>query len=369
MLAAFGISYKLRTGSEPAYLGISGVADWQLDHISDTLGGNGHIPAVENDWVMASFYIGLSKWAAVPGQQKYFDRIKEMGERTGWHLGSLDWGPPIYYADNHAIGQAYIAAFDRFGERRMIESVIQRLEYILHNPPKASLEYDQDKRTCMARWCWSDALFMAPATWFGIARIQKDNRFRDYADKEFWATKDALFDKDEHLYYRDSRFIGKTGDHGEKVFWSRGNGWAIAGLINSLREIDKNDPSRRQYEAILVEMADRLASLQRPDGFWSTSLLAPKAEGVAESSGTGFIAYAIAAGVNMGILDKQRYSLVAARALAALQSATINGKLGRVQQIGDKPETVRADASQAYGVGAFLLLASEQPTAAVAEQR
>jgi hypothetical protein len=73
---------------------------------------------------------------------------------------------------------------------------------------------------------------MGPATWFGIARIQKDQRFRDYADREFWAAKDFLFDSQEHLFYRDSRFIGKTGAHGEKILWGRGNGWVLAGLVN-----------------------------------------------------------------------------------------------------------------------------------------
>ena len=61
---------------------------------------------------------------------------------------------------------------------------------------------------------WSDAIFIGPATWFGIARIQKDQRFRDYADREFWATTDFLFDSQENLFYRDSRFIGKRARMG-----------------------------------------------------------------------------------------------------------------------------------------------------------
>jgi len=334
-------------------------AAWQLAHSREIPGGAGRAPAPETDWTQAAFYIGLSKWAAVSGQEKYFTAIRAMGDRAGWQLGHLDWGPPIYYADDHAIGQVYIAAFDRFGERNMIDPLVQRLEYILQNPPKTSLQYDEDKRACMARWCWSDALFMAPATWFGIARIQKDRRFRDYADKEFWATKDVLFDKDEHLYYRDSRFIGKAGAYGEKVFWSRGNGWAIAGLANVLREMAENDPARGKYESLLAEIAERLATLQRPDGFWSTSLLAPADQGVAESSGTGFITYAMAAGVNMGILDSKRFFDVVERGWKALQSVTVDGKLGRVQQIGEKPEAVQANGSQFYGTGALLLTASE----------
>ena len=327
------------------------VATRQMSHLHE-------VPeAPETDWTRAAFFIGLARWAATPGQTRYFDAIRELGERTGWQIGNSDWAPSVYLADDHAIGQVYIAAYDHFGDRRMIEPTVQRLEYILQHPPQASLEFDNEK--CLQRWCWSDAVFMAPATWFGIARIQKDTRFRDYADKEFWATKDFLFDSHEQLFYRDSRFIGKTGAHGEKIFWGRGNGWVLAGLVNILRELQPGDPLREKYARLFVEIADRVAGLQRPDGFWSTSLLAPPDIGTPESSCTGFFTYGLVAGVRMGLLDARRFSPVIERGWRALESATINGRLGRVQQIGDQPDTVQLADTQLYGSGALLLAASE----------
>jgi unsaturated rhamnogalacturonyl hydrolase len=327
------------------------VVSWQVSHFHE-------VPqAPETDWTRAAFYIGLARWAATPGQTKYFDAIQELGERTGWQIGNSDWAPPIYFADDHAIGQVYIAAYDHFGDRRMIEATVQRLEYILQHPPQVSLEFDNAK--CLQRWCWSDAIFMGPATWFGIARILKDQRFRDYADSEFWATKDFLFDSQEHLFYRDSRFIGKTGAHGEKILWGRGNGWVLAGLVNILRELRPGDPLREKYVNLFVEIADRVASLQRPDGFWSTSLLAPPDVGTPESSCTGFLTYGLAAGVRMGLLDAKRFSPVIERGWRALASVTVNGRLGHVQQIGDKPDAVQITDTQLYGSGALLLAASE----------
>jgi rhamnogalacturonyl hydrolase YesR len=88
----------------------------------------------------------------------------------------------------------------------------------------------------------------------------EDQRFRDYADGEFWATKNFLFDSQEHLFYRDSRFIGKTGAHGEKILWCRGNGWVLAGLVNILRELGPGDPLREKYVNLFVELANRVAS-------------------------------------------------------------------------------------------------------------
>ena len=327
------------------------VADWQMSHLNE-------VPAApETDWTRATFYIGLARWAATAGQEKDFDAIRRLGERTGWQLGNSDWAPPIYLADDHAIGQVYIAAYDRFGDRRMIAPTVKRLDYILRHPPQVSLAFDGAQ--CLQRWCWSDALFMAPATWFGIARIQEDRRFRDYADREFWATKDFLFDRTEHLFYRDSRFIGKTGVHGEKIFWCRGNGWVLAGLVNILRELREGDPLREKYTDLLVKMADRIAGLQRQDGFWSTSLLAPSADGTPESSCTGMMIYGLAAGVRMGRLDAARFGPAIARGWQALAAATVDGRLGRVQQIGDGPDAVGIGDTQFYGSGALLLAASE----------
>jgi hypothetical protein len=61
----------------------------------------------------------------------------------------------------------------------------------------------------------------------------------------------------------------------------------------------------------------------------------------------------------MGLLDAKRFSPVIERGWRALASATVNGRLGRVQQIGDKPEPVQITDTQLYGSGALLLAASE----------
>lgn len=63
------------------------VASWQLSHLHE-------VPqAPETDWTRAAFYIGLARWAATPGQTKYFDAIRELGERTGWQIGDSDGAP------------------------------------------------------------------------------------------------------------------------------------------------------------------------------------------------------------------------------------------------------------------------------------
>jgi rhamnogalacturonyl hydrolase YesR len=78
-----------------------------------------------------------------------------------------------------------------------------------------------------------------------------------------------------------------------------------------------------------------------------------------ETSGTGFYVYGLAWGVNRGLLDAATYRPAIDKGWAALTRAVAkDGKLGWVQQVSDRPETVNESDTQFYGVGAFLLAAS-----------
>ena len=57
--------------------------------------------------------------------------------------------------------------------------------------------------------------------------------------KEWKASTNYLFDKEENLYYRDGSYFDKL-DNGTKIFWARGNGWAFAGLTNVMDELNPN---------------------------------------------------------------------------------------------------------------------------------
>jgi unsaturated rhamnogalacturonyl hydrolase len=335
------------------------VADWQLDHIAN-------IPTLDSEetgWVQASFYIGLARWAARSDDPRYFEAIRKLGQRNEWHLGRR-----LYHADDHAIGQVYAAAFDHYGDLRMIAPMVGQFDRILANKPNVTLTFDQTD-LCQQRWCWCDALFMAPASWMAASRITGDRRYRDFADTEFWTTKDYLFDPDEHLFFRDSRFFDARGPHDEKIFWGRGNGWVFAGLINILRELPRDHPSRVRYEALFIQMADKLLTRQRLDGFWATSLMSPLESSTADSSGTAFFTYGMASGVNLGLLNRERFETAALRGWNAL-AGTVDpyGRLGQVQQIRDRPAPVDINDTQLYGSGGLLLAGTATMSMIEAEQ-
>ena len=98
----------------------------------------------------------------------------------------------------------------------------------------------------------------------------------DTLDREWAITRAKLYDKQRHLYYRDDRFLDTHAQHeanGQPIFWSRGNGWVIAGLVQILQALPADNPRRAPYAAQFVEMMRRVAALQPADGLWRAGLL------------------------------------------------------------------------------------------------
>jgi hypothetical protein len=195
-----------------------------------------------------------------------------------------------------------------------------------------------------------------------------DERYLDFAVKNWWRTTDYLYDPVEHLYFRDSTYFDRREANGKKIFWSRGNGWVMAGLVRMLQLLPANHPSRARFQQLFQAMAETILTAQQPDGLWHSSLLDPQSYPLKETSGSGFYAYALAWGVNQGLLEGARFEPVIRKAWTALTSCVdAEGKLTHVQPIGSDPKTFADDSTEVYGVGAFLLAGSELYRMAVFE--
>ena len=209
-------------------------------------------------------------------------------------------------------------------------------------------------------WWWCDALFMAPPT---LARFYKATgklEYLDFMDREWWTTSKLLYDSGEHLYFRDSTYFDKHEANGRKLFWSRGNGWVMGGIARVLDYMPKNYPARSKYLQQFREMAEAVIKVQGDDGLWRSGLLDPQAYPLPEVSGSAFLTYALAWGVNQRILDQKTYLPVVKKAWAGLLTRVYaDGRLGCIQPVGAAPGQFKATSSYVYGVGAFLLVGSQ----------
>lgn len=336
------------------------LATWQLARLDAA-----HISRVTTEtknpraWEQAVFWIGMTALADAGGPSAIRQAVLDMGKRNQWLPASRP-----YHADDLVITQAYIWGTRNGAGPAALAPTRKAFDFILANPPRVGLPFYQppsgyDDTECLKRWCWCDALFMTPPAMLELSAQTGDSRYRDYAMREYWATVDFLFDPSEHLFYRDSRFFERRDEQARKQFWSRGNGWVFASMPRIIPLLPKGSADRRRMEALFVEMAARLKELQKADGYWAPSLLAPEGS-PPESSGTGFFTYGMAWGIKAGLLDARTYRPVVDRSWAALERAIQpDGRLGWVQQVSDRPEKVQAPDTQYYGVGAFLLAATE----------
>jgi unsaturated rhamnogalacturonyl hydrolase len=312
------------------------VADWQLNRL----------PAeAQYDWTFAALYAG---YMGVPNDvagDKYKQAMMDVGEKLHWAPG-----PRVEHADDQAVGQMYMEQYFIHKDKKMMDSMRARLdeEIATADDPKRPL------------WWWCDALFMAPPVFADMAKATGDKKYLDFMDHEWTITTDLLYDRSKHLYSRDADWLDKHEKNGEKIFWSRGNGWVMGGIVRVLQQLPANSPLRPKYVSLLKEMAAEMLAIQSKDGLWRPGLLDADSYPLPEISGSAFITYALAYGVNEKILDRKTYWPAVEKAWAGmLTHVYADGRLGCIQPVGAAPGAYVESSSYVYGVGAYLLAGSE----------
>ncbi len=323
------------------------VADWQI-------ASNHYSKFHDLDWTNATFYTGLFDLAQLSGNWSYQEWLKAIGNKYQWQPYFS-----MYVADDIVVSQMYLSMYKVNGDERMFYPTQARTEWVIKHPSPSNLFYGQGA-TSFDRWSWCDALFMAPPVYVQMYNITRDDSYLDFMNKEYNATYDLLYDKEEHLFYRDYRYKARREKNGEKVFWGRGNGWVVGGLVKILKDLPRDNKYRDFYVTLFKEMCEKVAGLQDESGYWHASLLDQEAYTNPETSASSFNVYALAYGINSGLLDRETYLPVVEKGWKALEKAVSpDGKLGWVQPVGAAPEAGTKDMTQVYGVGAFLLAGCE----------
>jgi rhamnogalacturonyl hydrolase YesR len=320
-------------------------AEWQFAHPKHELW----------DWTNGAFYAGVSAAFKTTGDKLYLNAMLDMGEKNQWKPG-----PRLQHADDHAICQTYIDAYQVKEEQKMIEPFKEQMDKFLTTPYEPG-------GIQQITWWWCDALFMAPPALVKLSMTTGDKKYMEKSNELYHECYNLLYDKDEHLFARDLGYVikGDASDrreaNGKKIFWSRGNGWVMGGLVLILKELPKDYSDRSFYETIFKQMAEKIASLQQADGLWRASLLDPDSYPGGEASGSGFYTYALAYGINSGLLNREKYSPIVQKAWIGLNTLIQpDGHVGWCQPIGADPKkNFSAESWEVYGTGAFLLAGSE----------
>jgi rhamnogalacturonyl hydrolase YesR len=297
-------------------------------------------------WTYAALYDGLLAASKTTGDPKFHDAVLKFSEEQKWML--IDTRFP--HADDEALGKAYMALYledaksARKPERMAnTKEILDRLVVRPDDPAKLL-------------WWWCDALYMAPPVLSQTYLATGDKKYLDFMDHEWWLTTKTLYSQEDHLFFRDERYLTQKQANGKNLYWSRGNGWVMGALVKVLEIMPKNYPARAKYVEQFRQMAEEVKSIQGKDGLWRSGLLDPDAYELPEVSGSAFFTYAIAYGINEHILDRKTYLPVVEKSWKGmLQHVYADGRLGSIQPVDAQPGKFKPSSSHVYGVGGFLM--------------
>lgn len=328
-----------------------------------------HAPQATAFWHNAAYHTGNIALYRLTLRNDMLNYSKIWAEYNHWQgateQDSALWQYKTYGEDNQHVlfadwqicFQTYIDLYRICGTKEQKQQWLGRttqvLEYILNHPQS---DY----------WWWIDALYMGMPQMMQLYSLTQDARYLDKMQDCFRFTDSLLYDPEEHLYYRDARYIYPIHqtDNNQKDFWARGNGWAIAAFAKVLQDLPHDHPLYPTLHSRFTQMAYTLRTLQQPEGYWTRSLTDSRFAPGAETSGTAFFLYAITWGVNQQLLPEEDFRNTINCGFRYLLHTALqkDGTVGYVQPIGDRAipgQTLNPNSTADFGVGAFLLAGTE----------
>lgn len=321
-------------------------------------------PETRAFWDNAAYHTGNMEAYFLTGNDAWREYSEKWAEHNQWKGAKSDdrskWKYNYGETDEHVLFgdwqicfQTYADLYKILPDDRRIRRAKEVMEYEMSTPVN---DY----------WWWSDGLYMVMPVMTKMYKITGNGKYLDKLYTYLTVSDSIMYDADEGLYYRDAKYVypKHKSANGKKDFWARGDGWVLSAFAKVLKDLPKDDKYRKIYTDYYQKMAKAVAEAQRPEGYWTRSMLDPEHAPGPETSGTAFFTYGLLWGMNNGLLDKAEYEPVVLKAWDYLTNTALqpDGAVGYVQPIGERAipgQTVDANSTANFGVGAFLLAACE----------
>ncbi len=318
------------------------------------------------DWAPAVFLYALMKYAPYSSDETgCVDYVR------AYHRSWLEKGlPKINWADECPPAISALMLDESYGDDFAMPAVLKAAAYIKETPGNELGSLDHLGSSAFSiiypDSIWVDSLMMWALFSVQYGVYSNDSRLEDFGLEQPFIFSDKLFDPETGLFHHAWNI--KTGSliPEENAFWLRGNAWVMVSILEIICTIDENHEKQFELCSMFRELAKSALTFRQPSGYWDTVMAEP---GFAyeESSGSALIAYAYAKGHRLGLLDvsylasaQDTFSSITARLkksgegylVTDVSSGTIpSTKLGY--------KLVPTSDNIPYGVGAYLMLASE----------
>ena len=323
-------------------------------------------PYVRSFWDHAAYHTGNMEAYRLTGRADWYAYTDKWCRHNEWKGAKSNDVRNWKYA-TYGEGQDFVL----FGDWQICFQTYIDMYNLVPAPYKVARAIEVMSHECSMQdthfWWWADALYMVMPVMTKMYKLTGEIKYLDKLTENFLWSDSLMFDHEEQLYYRDAKYIYpkvKTACNEGKSFWARGDGWVLAGLAKVLADMPQDYKNRPIFVQRFRQLAEGVARVQRPDGYWSRSMLCEDDAPGPETSGTAFFTYGMLWGVNNGYLDKDTYAPVIQKAWKYLSEKALqpDGSIGFVQPIGEKPDptkTVDAHSQAPFGTGAWLLAACE----------
>lgn len=222
--------------------------------------------------------------------------------------------PRIVEADHSAPGMLLLEVYQSTGDARYLQLALALYQHMAALPadPKTGARYHRPRHPDYASYLYVDCMEVDAPFFAMLARVTGDAALYDEAVAQLEGYAALLQDETTGLFYH--QFDHQTR-RTNGAFWGRGNGWALLGLVKTLRLMPAHHPGFENLRRRLERLAAGLAATQNAHGSWSTVLDQP--DTYAESSLPAMFAVGIRAACRAGFIPSTLID-TADRAHAAL---------------------------------------------------
>jgi len=318
------------------------------------------------DWEKAVAINGLH----ATGDPEFVDAARRLVDRCiatqtsagQFSYGSLDHKPWLEHShldsmrgisDPAALGQGVLDVYEHTGEERYLKAARKQYEF-LETVERTAQGGISHRREDVELWIDSTYMLCPFLARYGVAT--GDGDAFDEAARQAKLITERL--QDPHTGLCRHMWRETPNSFPQSTFWARGNGWALAGLLDTVERLPDDHPDRDALADTFREVAGAVRERQDASGFFHHVLDDPTSP--LETSGTLMFAYAFRKGVDVGLLeaDADAYENVARNAIeVTLDLVNDEGGIERVARPPGGPEMPFGVTS--FGQGWFLLAAEQ----------
>jgi unsaturated rhamnogalacturonyl hydrolase len=264
---------------------------------------------------------------------------------VGFVTGAIKaWIPrskPFVFWDNTAPGHAMCLAYEQSGDEAIVAAALELAEYLrgrrtyrgayvafertpLHSPSSGE-RLDSHGLSLLAdpgAGVFVDCMHFDPPFLAHLGHLTGSPELLNDAATQACAMIDLLQDETTGLF---SHFVLERAGQTYGLGWSRGQGWALLGMLDVLSYLPDQFEARSRIMDSVQKLGDALARSQDASGHWRGRIGDP--DSYPETSAALFFAAGVWRGVRLGVLDDALLPMADRAWSAAMERVSASGAI------------------------------------------